>query len=67
MKSHWKVMKQYASGEYTYTVYRKRRADEPLHGGNIERPPEPCVFDCSADAEARAAQLNKEAGYVTES
>ena len=67
MSKRWKVLHQYAGGEMNYSVYRKRRDDQPLHGGNIEHPPEPYFFDCSADAEERAAALNKEAGYVEDS
>lgn len=66
MDKRWKVMHQYTGGEMYYSVYRKRRGDQPLHSGNIEHPPEPYFFECSADAEARADELNREAGYVTE-
>ena len=60
MKSEWRVQRNYVVGETLFVVYRLRDIDKEDHSGNRENPEDNAVFHSRSEAEARAAELNKE-------
>ena len=58
MKSEWKVRYNPNLPENPYNAYRLRDAYKVVEGGNVE--PDFMYYETQAEAEARAARLNKE-------
>lgn len=58
MKSEWRVRYNPNFPENPYNAYRLRDACKVVEGGNVEADFE--YYETQAEAEARAAQLNKE-------
>lgn len=57
MKGRWEIVSNYFGGKMWYRPARKLRADEPLHGGNVEYGGQ-YIEDREA-VEKAVAELNK--------
>lgn len=58
MKSEWRVRYNPNVPKKPYNAYRLRDAYKVVEGGNVE--PDFMYYETETEAEARAAQLNKE-------